>query len=885
MSSIDNETRIASFRTEYAADLIGLPGKPPLLSWAVESSRSGSKQVSYEIECSTTPNFSDSLARLSVQGDESQFIVAPGGQLSSREIRHYRVRIETELGHTEWSETLTYEAGLLSPSDFAGMAIGDSSLADDPITLLRMGFNVGKTLKKARLYATAHGVFNLFLNGKTVSEELFSPGWTNYWKRQLVLTHDVTSFLNAGDNVWGVELGDGWFRSKFGFVNTYNLYGNHTSFLGQLELEFEDGTSQIITTNNKWLSSQGEARLGSIYDGSTIDLTQSQVGWKLPNFDDSAWNPVTVRIMDKSVFEPRTAEPVRVIKEFDVELSSHNNAVRVNTNQNISGWLRLRVKGSPGSKLTLRHAEVLEPTGDLHIKALRHAKATDTYILDSSSEVELEPIFTFHGFQFADIHKEGQVEILEVKAIAISSDVAVRSEIETSHPGINKLASNIYWSLRDNMVSLPTDCPQRDERMGWTGDAQVISYAAHTMVDGYQFFKSWMRDVALDQKASGEVPVVVPDILAIQFPKGMFFSVPTVGWGDAATVIPWSMYERFGDLEILTHQIHSMREWVRCLSDLREGSLIPESAPQLGDWLDPDAPPSRPADAKVSGNFMANAYLAYSSLLLSKAEELVGSKQSAEKYFELYVETKNATWEKLGAEAMKTPTGAAILLQFELAPEQIRKQISDTLAQSVIETAGMIKTGFLGTPVILDALSQFGNTDAAYAMLLRTKIRSWLYPLSVGATSMWERWEAIREDGSIDGGEMDDAAEGSEGSMISFNHYAYGAVLDWIYRNVAGITSVVPGYKTISICPKPHASLTKSSASIKTGYGAVKVDWRVGQEELTCEISIPFGVNASLDLPASAESELFVNGSKQQLGFVLGHGTHHVALTNPMVSK
>lgn len=884
MTNFDSATKIIAFGTEYAPDLIGLPGKAPLLSWKVSSDDSGVSQVGFEVQASHDDAFGTVLASTSEQSAESQFIVAPGGDLTSREVRFYRARIETQSGFSEWSAAIRYEAGLLTASDYSAIPVGDNSKADDPVTLLRREFSIGKQVKQARLYATAHGVFNIYLNGARVSEEFLAPGFTSYWNRLLVVTHDVTALLNTGANAWGVELADGWFRGKFGFVNTYNIYGNDTAFLGQLEVEYTDGRTEVIGTDLKWRTGTGEIVFGEIYDGSTIDFNLKNHGWTKPGFDDSAWVYAKGRIIDKSVLEPRTAEPVRVIRETEVALSEHQGAIRVNTHQNISGWLKLTVKGEAGAKITVKHAEILEKTGNLHTKALRHAKATDVYILANGETIELEPAFTFHGFQFADIHVDGKAEVTDVKAIAISSDLADRGQIETSHAGINKLASNIYWSLRDNFVSLPTDCPQRDERMGWTGDAMVISYAAHTMLNDYQFFKSWLKDLAHDQLPSGEVPVVVPDILAIQFPEGMFFSVPTVGWGDAATIIPWSIYERFGDKEILATQLHSMREWVRCLADLREGSLIPTTARQLGDWLDPDAPPSRPADAKVSGRFMANAYLAYSALLLSRSEAVLGNATEAQAQQSLYEETRDALWTELAADAATTPTGAATLLQFELVPADSRAKIANDLAASVVETEGLIRTGFLGTPLILDAMSNNDNIDAAYVMLLRTKIRSWLYPLSVGATSMWERWEAIHEDGSIDGGEMENSTEGSEGSMISFNHYAYGAVLDWIYRNVAGLAPTRPGYRETSLAPKPHTQLTSAKASLETGYGKLAIDWVTSTTEFTATVVIPFGVEASLDLPGTDASALTVNGSPAALGSKLTHGTHSIVLTHPRIS-
>jgi alpha-L-rhamnosidase len=871
--------------SEYQPGLLGVPGRTPLLSWRVVGANRDEVQLAAELQVSTFADFSEILGTSTLEGAASQFIPAPGGELSSRQIRFYRVRIQVSAIWSEWSNALEIEAGLLVASDFTGQAIGSESIAQGPATLLHKKFEAANRVAKARLYATAHGVFNLYLNGEKVGNEHLAPGWTTYQKRILTSTYDVTDQIISGKNALAVMLGDGWFRGKFGFLNLVDNYGHQSAFLGQLELTYVDGTVEIIATDSSWLAGNGAVRMGSIYDGCDIDFNYDQPDWQRPEFDGSGWAAAVIRPFDKSVLEPRAAAPIRTIAEFSPTITRHENAIRLDLGQNLSGWLRIKISAAAGAKVIVRHAEVLEPNGDLHTAALRGARAIDTYLIAESGDRTLEPELTFHGFQFADIELEGDAEVLDVTGVAISSDNKIRGSFESSHPLLNRLYSNTKWSLLDNFVSIPTDCPQRDERLGWTGDAQAFAYAAHSIVDGYEFFKSWLIDLALEQETlGGKVPVVVPDLLTMQLEDDSPFMTTYgfAGWSDAATVVPWSMYERFGDKAILKQQLQSMRAWVEHNRSDHDGLLIPDRM-QLGDWLDPDAPEGQPWAAKVSGRFMANAYMAHSVDLLARAEAVLGNHDEASALQSRLIELKSAIWAELAAAAMKTTTGAAILLEFDLAPDNQRAEIAASLARQVRETGARISTGFLGTPVILDALSRNGYVEEAYAMLLRTKMRSWLYPITKGATTIWERWEAILEDGTISGGSLDDQAEGSGEGMLSFNHYAYGAVVDWMHRNVGGISPIDAGYRRVSIQPLPQTSLTACKSSIETGFGSLSLDWRVAEKMLIAELTVPFGVSAVLKLPAGPDSLLVVDGKNQDFDSVLSHGRFQIRLSHPLV--
>jgi alpha-L-rhamnosidase len=884
-TTLDKKTSISSLRSQFPSDVIGLPAEQIELSWQVSSDHVDAVQLGFEIESAADLNFINFVITTRQIGDQSQWVKCAGSPANSRETRFFRVRIETQYGWTDWSLPLVHETGLVEASHMVGVAIGDENLADGPAALLRTVFETKKKIKHARLYATAHGVFDILLNGKKVGNQVLAPGWTPYQHRILVETYDVTDQLFTGKNALGALLADGWYRGKFGFVGLYNNYGEHTSFLCQLEIVYEDGTVEVVATDENWKTATGGVRTSSIYDGCTIDMTLAQKNWCTPDFDDSNWSAVTVREFDKSVLSPRTAPPVRVKQEFKMAITEQGNRVLLDAGQNIAGWIRLVVSGKRGDVVTVRHAEVLEPDGELHTAALRSAMATDVYTLGHDGENVFEPKLTFHGFQFADV--DGPVEVIAATAIAITSDTPDRGNFESSHQLLNRLHSNVVWSLRDNFVSIPTDCPQRDERLGWTGDAQAFIGAANTLVDGNSFFRSWLKDVALEQQADGKISMVVPDLLSIQN-KVIPSSFPShghAGWGDAATIIPWAQYQSFGDLEVLRTQLQSMRGWVDYFENLRGGEPVFPDLMQLGDWLDPDAPEGQPWAAKVSGRFVASAYSAHSARLLSQAEALVGTSQNAEKYATKAAEITVAAWQELGEAAVQTTTGAALALEFNICPDSARERIAADLAASVRNAEGRISTGFLGTPLILDALSRNGYLAEAYLMLLRTEIRSWLYPVTMGATTIWERWEAIKPDGSIGTGTLENPAEGSEDGMVSFNHYAYGAVIDWVYRNLAGLVPRAPGYAEVSIAPRPVEEIDHVEASINSGYGPFSISWKVSSQQLEATVVIPFGVIARLDLPVSERSNIFVNDLPVANHSQLTHGTHRLLLTQPNIVK
>ena len=883
----DPATRVVALCSQHGAGLIGVPGRDVRLTWQIESEDATASQLAYQIAVGETEDAAGPSAEAGADDSlvpsppvaSPDAIGIPVGDLDPNTRRRFAVRIATSRGWSPWSTPLTVESGRTG-ADLTAAVIGIPTEVEGPVALLRRSFVLHRVPKRARLRLSALGLVDAWINGIPATDGILTPGWTSYQGRVLIDTLDVTSLLHEGENVIVLAVGDGWYRGRMGFAWRTGIYGDRSGALAQIETEY----GLVVATDESWRGGFGAVRKASIYEGSTVDLTQTPHGVHSAGFDDSAWQDAQIIQADLSRFEPRSAPPVRIVEELEMSTADRMQSVRLDAGQNITGWVRLRVHGRAGGTVTVRHAEVLEPSGDLHTSALRSAIATDVYVLDRDGEHELEPSFTFHGFQYAEVTG---AEVLGATAIAISSDLPRRSEFFSSAPALNGFHSNVFWSQRDNFVSVPTDCPQRDERLGWTGDAQAFAATANTLMDTEAFWRSWLRDLEIDQTDEGGVASVVPDIIR---QGDMYMGGRAVdpmgraGWADAATIVPLSVYESYGSTEVLEQQLDSMRRWVAHLRRRAgDGVVLPTEPFQYGDWLDPDAPGDQPWRAKVSSDYVANAFYVHTTRLLARAERLVGSGSAADEYESLALIVAGETWARWGEEAIATQTGAALALEFGIAPVQDRARIADGLASNVRAEAGRIATGFLGTPLVLFALSNSGHFAEAYLMLLRREAPSWLYQVDRGATTVWERWDAIDEEGRIHSGVMDAGATTAEGNMLSFNHYAYGAVIDWVYRNVAGIAPVEPGYRVVRVAPRPADGLDSARASIGTPYGHLAIDWRIEAGTMTVRLDVPFGVSAVLDLPATAESEVLCEGRTAPAE--LRHGRHVITVTAPSIAR
>ncbi|MBH0081874.1 alpha-L-rhamnosidase [Salinibacterium sp. SWN167] len=878
----DDRLRATYLRTQYTDDLIGVPRTGLRLTWSLEGEQA-TAVLGYQISWRNgngNGNDTEESVTDPTEGAGTSGVLAPGGDLPAAGVRHFRVRVATAAGWTAWSSELGVEAGVDTLSA-AVISIPAPLAGVSPY--FRRSLTLASKPVRARLRVSSLGVHELAINGTRVGEEHLSPGWTAYQERIVVATHDVTALLTEGENVLGAMLGDGWYRGRLGWRDRDAIYGTELGLIAQLEVEFADGSHEEFLTDDSWRASTGEVTASSIYDGTDIDFSLEPAGWSSPGFDDSAWSAVQVLDVDPALFVPRIAPPIRTIAEFPMTTVSTAERTVLDGSQNIAGWVRLVVRGKKGDTVTVRHAEVLEPDGALHVAALRSAKATDTYVLDSDGEHTLEPRFTFHGFRYADVL--GDVEIVSAVGIAISSDTPRRGHFESSHTALNRLHENVLWSQRDNFVSVPTDCPQRDERMGWTGDAQAFAMTANTIFDTESFWRSWLLDLEIDQDDDGAVAAVVPNMLIDS--DFLLDGVPTsimgrAGWGDAATIVPWSIYESYGSTEVLEQQLSSMRRWVEYLANWAGDGIVLSTEFQFGDWLDPDAPGDRPWEAKVSADFVANAFYAHSARLLARSERLVGDADEATRIDALADAVAAETWKRWGTDARNSAAGLAMAIEFTIAPVAEHETLGNELAQLVRDTAGRITTGFLGTPLVLPALTRTGHNDEAFLMLLRRDAPSWLYQVDRGATTIWERWDAIQPDGSIHQGDMD-----TGDSMISFNHYAYGAVIDWVYRTVAGIAPDAerPGYELVHVAPRPAVGIDWARASVESRAGEVAIDWRLENDSLLATVTLPMGSSGLLDAPAGDSSVITVDGVTVENGVALSAGTHAIVVTQPVIAQ
>jgi alpha-L-rhamnosidase len=819
----------------------------PTLSWRLSTTRRGVRQLGYELEVAPDRTFGEAASSGFVETSSPIAAPWPFRPLQSREDCFVRVRIRTVAGQSEWSEPLQVEAALLEAGDWQARPISPRSnvglVQPGPAALLRRSFLIDRPVARARLYVTSLGVHETWLNGERVGDALLDPGWTAYGERLLYAAYDVTRHLGPGENVLASAVGDGWWRGNLTWLDRRAVYGDTTALLAQLEIDFQDGSRMVVASDPDWRGSTGAILSADIYDGATCDLTKDPSGWRQKGFDDSAWE--AVERLDLPIgLEMRPMAPIRVIDSWFLQLQPTAwGTLAADIGQNLAGYIRLRASGPAGASIVIRHAEVLTPDGRLYTAALRNAKAIDRHVL-AGGACELEPAFTFHGFRYVEIECDPGVTIDSAEVIALSSDLEDIGEFACSDERLNRLFQNICWSQRSNFLSLPTDCPQRDERMGWTGDIQVFAPTACANANAGAFLSSWLKDLAIDQRADGAVPSTVPNVIA-----DLDFAFGAVGWGDAAVLTPWALYEAYGDASVLERQFASMCAWVDWCASRRGDSGLWTGGFQFGDWLDPGAPPDRPDLATTDSDFIANAYLSFSARTLAKAANVLGRSEEAHTYDELGREVASAAWERWRNQALTTQTGCAIAIVFGIAPPEDLLGAAAKLAQLVEKADGRIATGFLGTPLVLPALTRGGQIDAAYRLLLNEQCPGWLYQVAFGATTMWERWDAIRPNGQIHAGEM---SFGEGASMMSFNHYAYGAVGQWLYRSVAGIApdTSEPGYGSIVFAPKPGGGLNAARARLRTPYGSAAIDWSFQSEgSLRAEIEIPPGARGRFEAP------------------------------------
>jgi alpha-L-rhamnosidase len=845
---------VQRLQIEHLRETLGIGTNRPRLSWQIETSNQNWMQAGYEIECfSADGQLRGQTGR--IESNQSVLVDWAFAPLQSRKRIQLRVRVWGADGNaSDWSEAVSVETGLLHADDWSAEFItpawDEDTSKPNPAPYLRREFELRSGIKSARLYVTALGVYEAQLNGQMVGDQVLAPGWTVYDQRLHYQTFDVTTMLKPGLNAIGAILGEGWYSGRLGFGGgKRNIYGEHLALLAQLEIQYADGSTQIIVSDESWKAATGAILTSGIYDGETYDARLEPVGWSLSAFDDAHWIPVRRLERSREALTAPLSPPVRrveKIKPVSIAQSPSGKTI-LDFGQNLVGRLSIRVKGSAGQTITLRHAEVLE-NGELCARPLRLAEATDRYILRGEGVETWEPRFTFHGFRYVEVTVwNGELHADDICAVVIHSDMERTGWFECSDPLLNRLHENVVWSMRGNFLDVPTDCPQRDERLGWTGDIQVFTPTASFLFDVSGFLQSWLVDLKIEQnKLSGSVPAVVPNVLGEGFGNG------AAAWADAATVIPWTLYQRFGDADILAAQFESMCTWVDTVAAIAGEKFLWDSGFQFGDWLDPTAPPDKPWQARTDKAIVASAYFAYSAGLTARAAEVSGRIAKKNHYSNLAEKAKNAFVREYVTPAGRlmcdAETAYAVALVFDLfeTAEQ-RQHAGNRLAELVSDSGYHIRTGFVGTPIICDALCGTGHHLAAYRLLTQRECPSWLYPVTMGATTIWERWDSMLPDGSINPGEM-----------TSFNHYALGAVADWMHRTIGGLTQTEPGYRRMEICPRPDGGLTQAQTKHLTPYGLVECKWKIENDTIDLDVTIPPNITARIILPVSGSQPIEV---------------------------
>ncbi len=863
-----DETTVGTLRTEYKENPMGIDARQPRLSWQILSTRRGVAQSAYQVKVALTE--ADLRAGRNLLWDsgriassESIHVTYSGTALKSQERCFWQVRIWDEAGNASaWSDPASWEMGLLDPADWTASwiepAIQQDATKSQPAPLLRRTFTVNGPIRSARAYVTSHGLYEMYLNGKRVGDEVFTPGWTSYNKRLQYQTYDVTPLLQRGENAAGVMLGDGWYRGFIGFSGQRNKYGNRGALLAQIEIVYQDGHRETIGTDAKWKSSTGPILLSEIYNGETYDARREKTAWTQASFADNDWSGVKVVDLPKAILVAPAGPPVRRIEELKPVrvFTTPGGDTVVDMGQNMVGWLRLKVQGPAGTTVVLRHAEVLDKQGNFYTDNLRAAEQKVQYTLKGGGPEVFEPHFTFQGFRFVKVEGyPGELTTDGLTGIVIHSDLARSSEFETSNPLINQLQHNIIWGQKGNFLDVPTDCPQRDERLGWTGDAQVFSRTAAFNMDVAGFFTKWLKDVAADQYENGSVPHVIPDVLTQpNGPNGN--AAGSAAWADAAVIIPWTMYLSYGDKRILEQQYPSMAKWVEYERRRAGDDYIWDGDPHFGDWLAFATTRSDYPGATTGKDLIATAFFAHSADLVQRTAVILGKKDDAARYAELFEKIKAAFRKEFvtdtGRVGENTQTAYALALQFDLLPESLRAAAAERLVRDVRERKHLT-TGFVGTPYLCHVLSRFGYLDEAYLLLNRDQYPSWLYPVKQGATTIWERWDGQKPDGTF-----------QDKGMNSFNHYAYGAIGEWMYRVMGGleIDPAEPGYKHILIQPQPGGGITSVRVSHNSMYGRVGSSWKIVEGRFELAVEIPANTRATVRLPRASLAQVTESGAR-----------------------
>nr|WP_314895701.1 family 78 glycoside hydrolase catalytic domain [uncultured Flavobacterium sp.] len=868
---------LRNLTVENASNPIGIGVKTPRFSWQLVSNKRNVKQTAYEIQVKEGNNTVWSSGK--VASEASIFNKYGGSSLISNAKYIWQVRVWDNQGKTSKWATASFGTALLNSNEWKATWIGSglkSDTVNGVVPMFRKSFLANKKVVSAKVYVTSRGLYEVQINGKRMGDSYLSPGWTSYNKHLQYQTYDVSSLLSEGKNAIGVLLGSGWYRTHLTWENRTNLYGKETALLFQMVIKYADGTTETVVSDTSWKVSNSHITYSEIYNGEIQDARLEQKNYSAATFDDSKWNSAVSKDFPKDYITAAINEPIRKhenLKPIAV-LTSPKGETILDFGQNLAGWVKISVQGKAGDQIKLSHVEMLDKNGTPYFENLRSAKAQAIYTLSGNGIETLEPHFTTFGFRYVKVEGiAGKINPNDFTAIALYSDIKKTGAFETSNAAINQLQSNIQWSQRGNFLDVPTDCPQRDERLGWTGDAEVFSRTAAYNFNVDQFFAKWLIDVAADQNENGSVPFVIPNVLG-----GTFWDKPVggAGWSDASIIIPYNMYVSYGDKEIVERQYSSMKAYLDYVRGAAKNDLW-NTGFQFGDWLSYRVDDSKGMigmKSAITDNYLvAQCFYAYNTEIMIKAATLLGKTDEVQEYQKLLERIKKAFQAEFmstsGRLISETQTAYILALQFDMLPENLRAQAVERLVKNIESYEYHLTTGFLGTPFLNPVLTRFGRNDVAYKLLLQDTYPSWLYPIKAhGATTIWERWDSMKPDGTF-----------QDPSMTSFNHYAYGAVGDWMYRTIAGIDTKEAegaGYKSIIIKPEIGGNLTYAKGSLETNYGLVSSSWRIENNKFILDVEVPANTNATIEFPTNKietikENKAVLNAKTK----IVGSGKYH----------
>ncbi|MFA2603693.1 family 78 glycoside hydrolase catalytic domain [Bacillus cereus] len=813
---------------------IGIDSKVVKMSWQLESSNQNVKQLAYQLQVAKDRDF-EILMFDSQKVETDQSLHIPINSFSYRaETRYfYRVKVWDNYGEeSPWSEVAFWETGIQGQDNWSGNWIA-AKKERTQVMSFHKSFSIKKLVKKARLYITSLGLYESSINGERIGDCYFTPGWTSYDKRVLYQTYDITPVLNIGHNDISTLVGNGWYKGPITMHHVRNYYGERRAVIAQIHITYEDGTKEKIVTDETWKVTSSPILYSEIYEGEVYDARLEESGQVLEDVEIIEYSKqIIVAQENKAIRKMKIIKPIAISK-----LSNHEWLIDMG--QNMVGWMRFTVHHVYiGQKIELHHAEILNKDGSFYTGNLRKAKQKIVYIAKGEEEETFEPHFTYQGFRYVKVSGLTQPpQIADFEGIVLHTDMEKASEFETSNPLINQLHHNVEWSQRGNFFDVPTDCPQRDDRLGWTGDAQMFIGTATQIMDVQLFFKKWLQDLSLDQNKNGAVPLVIPDA----FGKRADFELDTSGgWGDAAIICPWVHYLHYGDVSILKEQYESMKKYIDYIRSQGENEYIWDTGYHLGDWLALDTKPDV-FEGGTDKHFIATAFYAYSTSILRRIAEILGKNTDAKYYADLHRNIVQAFQNEFvtpnGRLISNTQTAHILVLLFELVKDNVKEKVFNRLIELLKESKNHLTTGFIGTPYLNLILSKFNRHDLACKLLFHEDYPSWLYQVKQGATTIWEHWDGVKEDGTL-----------WNDSMNSYNHYAYGSIVEWIYRYIVGleVDEAKPAYKHFYVQPHFDSNLEWIKVKRETAYGEIKIEWRLEMERASLHVYVPPNTSATL---------------------------------------